>query len=67
MGRVKISPALPDPKTLEVEIAQPRDFDLKRVRIQQCRTDPDTTHGDQAARRLGPPPLGFDFPPPLIR
>ena len=54
-------------QTAEVEIAQPRNLDLKRLRIRQRRTDLDTPHGDQAARRLGPLPLDFDFPPPLMR
>ncbi len=54
-------------QTAEVEIAQPRHLDLKRLRIRQRRTDLDAAHGDQAARRLDPLPLDFDFPPPLIR
>ena len=31
MGRVKIGPALPDPKALEVEIARLRDLDLRSL------------------------------------
>ena len=31
MGRVKIGPALPDPKTLEIEIARLRNLDLRSL------------------------------------
>ena len=40
------------PKGTDVAIAQVRDLDIERPRIRRCRTDLDTRHAGQAARRL---------------
>ena len=39
-------------KLPEVEIAQPRNLDLERIPIRECRTDLDTRHVSQAAASL---------------
>jgi hypothetical protein len=42
-------------KATEIEIAQTRDLDLQRLRIQQRRTDLYAWHGDQVAGGLDAP------------